>query len=77
MKIINVRFFATATPKPDIQLAENRRKQSITKVALAKALETSRSGLDRLLDPKDTKVTLGSLAKVAQVVGKRMEIRFV
>ena len=44
------------------ELKKYQSEQSITKVALAKALETSRSGLDRLLDPKDTKVTLGSLA---------------
>ena len=59
------------------ELKKFQTEQSITKVALAKALQTSRSGLDRLLDPQDTKVTLGSLAKVAQVMGKRMEIRFI
>ncbi|ARN73364.1 XRE family transcriptional regulator [Oceanicoccus sagamiensis] len=59
------------------ELKKFQTEQSITKVALAKALQTSRSGLDRLLDPQDTKVTLSSLAKVAQVMGKRMEIRFI
>ncbi|WP_156256400.1 XRE family transcriptional regulator [Sandarakinorhabdus oryzae] len=49
----------------------------ITKSALAAAMGTSRKQLDRLLDPNEHNVTLLSLAKAAQQVGKRLKVELV
>ncbi len=56
------------------QLAEVMAAQGITKVAMAKKLETSRSQLDRILDPDNDSVSLGLLARAAQVVGRKLHI---
>ncbi len=45
----------------------------ITKAEVAKRLKTSRTGIDRLLDPQNTSITLNTMAKVAQLLGKRIE----
>ena len=50
-------------------------KQHKTKVEMAKALHTSRSQLDRLLDPHKLSVTLATISKAAQVLGKEVNIR--
>jgi DNA-binding Xre family transcriptional regulator len=47
--------------------------QKISKVEMAKRLKTSRTGIDRLLDPKNSSITLNTLAKVAYFLGKRIE----
>ena len=57
------------------QLAEAMRKKKKTKQALAKELNTSRSQLDRLLDPQNIAVSLGTIARAARVLGKRLIIR--
>ena len=46
----------------------------ITKTALAALLGTSRSGLDRILDPDNTSITLHTLAKAAEATGKKIHI---
>ncbi len=56
------------------QLTAAMKAQKITKTAMAKRLATSRSQLDRLLDPKNEMVTLRTLAKAARVLGKRVQI---
>lgn len=56
------------------QIAEAMRAQGITKPAMAKRLETSRSQLDRILDPNNDSVTLGVLARVAQAVGRKLHL---
>lgn len=48
-------------------------KSRITKAEIAKRLKTSRTGVDRLLDPDNTSITLNTTAKVAQLLGKRIE----
>ena len=45
----------------------------ITKAEMAKRLKTSRTGVDRLLDPDNTSITLHTMAKVAHLLGKRIE----
>jgi transcriptional regulator with XRE-family HTH domain len=59
------------------QLDELRKHLNLTKAALAKQMQTSRSELDRLLDPDNTSLTLGSLTKAAAALGKRLKIAFV
>lgn len=51
------------------------RKQQKTKQAMAKQLHTSRSQLDRLLDPENPSVTLDTITRAARVLGKRLLIR--
>ena len=51
------------------QLAAAMEEKGITKVSMAKQLETSRSQLDRLLDPDNDKVTLATLSRAAKAVG--------
>jgi len=47
--------------------------RKLTKAEIAKRLKTSRTGVDRLLDPENTSITLNTMAKVAQLLGKRIE----
>jgi hypothetical protein len=56
------------------QLTQAMEAQGITKVAMAKMLETSRSQLDRILDPNNESVTLSLLARAAQVVGRKLHL---
>jgi len=56
------------------QLAEVMKEQSITKVEMARRLETSRSQLDRLLDPNDGNVTIATLARAAKAVGRAIKL---
>ena len=57
------------------QLLQAMRKQQKTKQAMAKQLRTSRSQLDRLLDPTNVSVTLDTVARAATALGKRLIIR--
>ncbi len=57
------------------QLAEAMRKKKKTKQAMAKELRTSRSQLDRMLDPQNTAVTLDTISRAARVLGKRLIIQ--
>lgn len=56
------------------QLAQAMEAQGITKVAMAKKLDTSRSQLDRILDPNNDSVTLGLLTRAAQVLGRKLHL---
>lgn len=55
------------------QLAEAMKKQKISKNRMAILLKTSRTQVDRLLDPKND-ITLGSLQRAAAIVGRRVTI---
>ncbi|MGB9198468.1 MAG: helix-turn-helix domain-containing protein [Terriglobales bacterium] len=57
------------------QLAEAMKKKKKTKQALAKELNTSRSQLDRLLDPQNIGVSLDTITRAAKALGKRLIIR--
>lgn len=57
------------------QLEQAMRKQQKTKQAIAKQLHTSRSQLDRLLDPGNVSVTLDTITRAAHALGKRVIIR--
>lgn len=57
-------------------LAKEMAAQNLTKVAMVKRLGTSRSQLDRLLDAKNSSVTLLTLTKAAAAIGKRLSITF-
>jgi hypothetical protein len=57
------------------QLSQAMREQQKTKQAMAKQLHTSRSQLDRLLDPRNVSVTLDTITRAARALGKRIIIR--
>jgi predicted XRE-type DNA-binding protein len=55
------------------QLAEAMKKKRISKNKMATLLKTSRTQVDRILDPKND-ITLGSLQRAAAIVGRRVTI---
>jgi antitoxin HicB len=57
------------------QLEQAMQEQQKTKQAMAKQLNTSRSQLDRLLDPQNVSVTLDTITRAARALGKRVIIR--
>jgi len=57
------------------QLSQAMLEQQKTKQAMAKQLRTSRSQLDRLLDPQNVSVSLDTITRAARAVGKRLIIR--
>ncbi len=57
------------------QLEQAMKNQQKTKQAMAKQLHTSRSQLDRLLDPSNVSVTLDTITRAARALGKRVIIR--
>ncbi len=56
-----------------LELTQAMRERHISKMEMARRLRTSRSGLERLLNPANTSITLNTMAKVAHVLGKRVE----
>jgi len=58
------------------QVAELMKSQNMSKVAMAKKMKTSRSALDRFLDPENKSVTLQTLERAAHAIGKRLRIEF-
>ncbi|MBR0756281.1 XRE family transcriptional regulator [Bradyrhizobium jicamae] len=59
------------------QLADLMRREDISKTELASRMKTSRAQLDRLLDPENESVTLGTLARAAQAVGRNLRMELV
>ncbi len=57
-----------------LQLQDAMEATQLTKTELAERMQTSRSQLDRLLDPDNTSVTLDSLERLARAVGKRLVV---
>jgi antitoxin HicB len=57
------------------QLSQAMREQQKTKQEMARQLHTSRSQLDRLLDPQNVSVTLDTIKRAARALGKRVIIR--
>ena len=59
------------------QIDRYRREQGLSKSALAKRMETSRSQLDRLLDPSNTQVQLDTLQRAAAALGRTLVVELV
>ena len=56
------------------QLAQKMSQEHLTKAEMARRMETSRSALDRLLDPENPAVTLQTLQSAAHALGGRLKI---
>lgn len=59
------------------QLQEAMKKQHISKITMAKKMNTSRSAVNRLFDPTNQSVTLLTLEKAAIAVGKKLRLELV
>jgi antitoxin HicB len=59
------------------QLDALMQDEGLTKTALAKRMHTSRAQLDRLLDPDNESVTLATLTRAAQAVGRHLRMELV
>lgn len=56
------------------QIEKNMTEAKLTKAEMARRMATSRSSLDRLLDPENTSVTLKTLQSAIQVLGGRLKV---
>jgi predicted XRE-type DNA-binding protein len=56
------------------EIGQKMEDENISKTKMAALMDTSRSALDRLLDPENTSVTLNTLDNAARAVGKKLHI---
>ncbi len=56
------------------QLKKFMTRNKISKIVMANRMKTSRSALDRLLEPTNTSVTLLTLERAAVAVGKKLKV---
>jgi DNA-binding Xre family transcriptional regulator len=59
------------------QVEAAMQQKGLTKVEMARRMRTSRSALDRLLDPDNDAITLSTLQKAAAVVGRQVRLQLV
>ena len=59
------------------QILQAMKEAGLTKVEMAKRMKTSRSQLDRLLDPENSMVQLDTIQKAASAVGRQLRLELV
>lgn len=59
------------------QLRAEMKAQKLTKVAMARLMNTSRSQLDRLLDPANVAVSLETLSRAASAIGRGIRLELI
>ncbi len=59
------------------QIAKAMKEQKLSKAAMARRMKTSRSALDRLLDPAVPSVTLLTIERAVRALGRRLQIEMV
>jgi antitoxin HicB len=59
------------------QIAEAMKEQGISKRQLAGLMRTSRTQVDRLLDPEHGNVTIETLRRAADVIGRKLQVGLV
>jgi hypothetical protein len=59
------------------QIEKSMKRLNIAKSEMARRMKTSRSQLDRLLDPNNGNVTLATLARAGQVLGKHVRLELI
>lgn len=59
------------------QLQEQMREQSISKVEMARRMGTSRSQLDRILEPDGGGATLDTMTRAAKAVNRKIRFELV
>ncbi len=60
-----------------LALGDLMEKQKIKKTTMASRMGTSRTAVNRLLDPRNSSVTLATLCKAAQALGQKLKIELV
>jgi predicted XRE-type DNA-binding protein len=56
------------------EIARSMREQGLSKAEMARAMRTSRSALDRLLDPEVPSVTLLTVERAARALGRKLVV---
>ena len=56
------------------QIVQAMSDQQLTKAAMARRMHTSRAALERLLDPTNEAVTLHTLTRAAQALGRQVRV---
>lgn len=59
------------------QIQQEMVKKNLSKTEMAHQMKTSRSSLERLLDPDNPAVTLDTIERAARVIGKRVRFELV
>jgi len=59
------------------QLDQRMKEQHLSKRKLAVMMHTSRTQVDRVLDPKDGNVTLETLQRAAAVLGRKVQVELI
>jgi antitoxin HicB len=59
------------------QIEQLMKEQNLTKTVMAKRMKTSRTALERLLDPANPSATLQTLERAAAALGKRLQVELV
>ena len=59
------------------QLADAMKERGLTKTRLAVLMQTSRTQVDRVLDPNYGNVTIETLQRAAAIVGRRVQLKLV
>lgn len=59
------------------ELEMKMKKDHLNKSEMAEIMHTSRSALDRLLDPNNTSVTLSTLVKAVHIIGKKLHVSLI
>ena len=59
------------------QIGEAMKAQNLSRKRMAERMNTSRSQVSRLLDPKDGNVTLATLQRAARIVGRTLKLELV
>jgi predicted XRE-type DNA-binding protein len=59
------------------QLAGAMKEQGLTKARMAELMNTSRTQVDRLLDPANGGATLETLLRAAKIVGRELRVELV
>jgi DNA-binding Xre family transcriptional regulator len=58
------------------QIEKEMKRRKLTKTEMASRMKTSRAGVERLLDPANSSVTLSTLERAASALGKRLRLEF-
>ena len=58
------------------QIERELLRQDVSRLQLAQAMGTSRAAINRLLDPENKSVTLQTLERVAELLGRRLQVFF-
>lgn len=59
------------------QLGEAMKERGLSKRRLAELMHTSRTQVNRILDPNDGNVTIETLQRAAAVIGRRIQLELV